>query len=29
MFDKVAALFMTIMFDWEAVVDWFFNGDSK
>ena len=26
---KVADLFLTIMFDWETVVDWFFEGKSN
>ena len=26
---KIANTFVTIMFDWETVVDWFFEGKSK
>lgn len=29
MFDKAVSLFMTVMFDWETVVDWFFGEKAK
>lgn len=26
---KAADLFMTVMFDWETVLDWFFEGGPQ